>query len=88
MQLFFFFRIPVNVFAKAAQEISEVFVTENPNTYFIPYKPKTKTSPRLLPSGKLWSKYTNFKRTLSVNDITLVPNVKTSTVTSSSPIDG
>ena len=58
------FRIPHYIFSEAANEIENFFEKESSKTYFIPYVPKTEVSPKILPKGKLWSKYVNTKSSL------------------------
>lgn len=58
------FRIPQSAFVSVSEEIEQIFPHENKHIYFVPYRPKTKNSPRTLSSGKLWAKYINSKRTL------------------------
>lgn len=50
------------IFEKAAEEIEKTFPQECKLTYFVPPKKKTKTTPSIGASGKLWAKYYNMKR--------------------------
>ncbi|KAF2902500.1 hypothetical protein ILUMI_03687, partial [Ignelater luminosus] len=47
-----------------ANEIVELFAKERTETYYIPYKPKTVTSPKMSPKGKLYSQYVNLTSSL------------------------
>jgi hypothetical protein len=52
------------IFQKVANEIPTIFKGELSSTYFTPYQPKTKTSPRVLYNGKLWNKAVNSRQKL------------------------
>ncbi|GJQ68607.1 hypothetical protein Trydic_g17157 [Trypoxylus dichotomus] len=58
-------KIPKHAFMSASNEIEEVFPGESRHIYFVPYRPRTNTTPRTLSSGKLWAKFINYKRSLS-----------------------
>jgi hypothetical protein len=55
------YSIPAKTFIKAAEEICALFVKEDVQTFYIPYVPKTQTSPKIQPKGKLHSRYVNLK---------------------------
>ncbi|CAH0549766.1 unnamed protein product [Brassicogethes aeneus] len=55
-------KIPHSSFLEISHIINKIFPQEAPEIYFVPYKGKTKTSPKILACGKLYSKYLNYKR--------------------------
>lgn len=62
--LFPSFRISKSIFIQASEEIVHSFPQENKGIYFVPYKRATKTSPRTLNCGKLWSRFNYLKKSL------------------------
>ncbi|CAH0562823.1 unnamed protein product [Brassicogethes aeneus] len=56
-----------STFVKAAEEICDLFVKEDTQTFYIPYCPKTETSPKIQPKGKLYSRYVNLKSAIKLS---------------------
>lgn len=57
-------KLQANDFHRLTQLICDVFPSENPLTYYVPFSPKTPHRRRQLSSGKLWHKYHNFCKSL------------------------
>ena len=53
-----------DVFMKAASEIVLTYPNERTGVYFIPGKPKTKTTSKTVNKGKLWNRYVNRRQSL------------------------
>ncbi|XP_023310085.1 uncharacterized protein LOC108905534 isoform X1 [Anoplophora glabripennis] len=55
-----------SILRDAAQEIVELFPGERLESYFIPYSKKTYSKDKILPRGKLYSRWVNCKRALTI----------------------
>ncbi|KAJ8958188.1 hypothetical protein NQ318_006130, partial [Aromia moschata] len=55
-----------SVLKQAAEEIVELFPSERLESYFIPYSRKTGSTDKTLPRGKLYSRWVNCKRALTI----------------------
>ncbi|KAJ8939915.1 hypothetical protein NQ314_010955 [Rhamnusium bicolor] len=55
-----------SILKRAAAEIVELFPGERMESYFIPYTRKTNSTIKKLPRGKLYSRWVNCKRALTV----------------------
>ncbi|XP_044753547.1 uncharacterized protein LOC123312971 [Coccinella septempunctata] len=58
------------MFEEASAEIIKLFPNEQKETYYIPYKKKSATSPKKAPKGRLWSRYHNVRNLLRITEKT------------------
>lgn len=58
------------MFEEASVEIIKLFPNEQKETYYIPYKKKTSSSPKKAPRGRLWSRYHNVRNSLRISEKT------------------
>ena len=58
------YRIRIDIFLKAAEEIVQAYPDERTSVYFVPAKPKTRSNSRTYNEGKLWNRYHTVQRAL------------------------
>lgn len=62
--IFVYFSIPSSTFENISKEIVNLFTKENKYTYYVAYRAKSRTSPKLAPKDKLYCAYVNFRNLL------------------------